>query len=74
MKIEVIEAFYGRPDEEKDFIMFLEGSSVDVSDDFGNAMIKKGHARLAGPAKPIRGAIIAPSVNQPTEEKVDEAK
>ena len=72
MKIEVIETFYGRPEENSEFVMFLAGARVDVPDDFGNSMIEKGHAKLAGPAKPVRGSAPAPSVNQPTEEKVDE--
>lgn len=73
MKIEVIETFYGRPDETKDFIMFLAGVVVDVTDDFGHAMIEKGHAKLAGPAKHVRGSSPTPPVPQQTEEKVDEA-
>lgn len=72
MKIEAIETFYGRPDETKDFIMFLAGAVADVPDDFGNAMIEKGHAKPAGPAKHVRGPAPALPVNQPTEEKVNE--
>jgi len=74
MKIEVVETFHGRPDEGGEFIMFLAGARVDVPDDFGNAMIEKGHAKLAGPVKPTRGSSPIPPVPQQTEEKVDETK
>jgi hypothetical protein len=76
MKIEVVETFSGRPDEAKDFILYLEGAVTDVPDAFGKAMIEKGHAKLAGPAPRNHGgknAVAAP-VPQQTEERPNETE
>lgn len=50
MKIEIVEAFYGRPDETaEDFTLYLQGASVEVPDDFARMVIQKGLAKAASP-------------------------
>lgn len=47
MKIEIVQTFYGRPDESlaDDFTLFLEGGVVDVPDAFASMIISKGLAK-----------------------------
>jgi hypothetical protein len=53
MKIEVIQSFSGRPDEATDdFTMFLEGSTVEVPDAFGEMVVAKGLAKIARSKSP----------------------
>ncbi|MGJ0508856.1 MAG: hypothetical protein ACR652_17355 [Methylocystis sp.] len=53
MKIEVTQAFYGRPDESvAENTLFLEGAVVDVPDDFGKMVVAKALAKVAPAASP----------------------
>jgi hypothetical protein len=55
MKIEVVQTFYGRPDEaDPENTIFLAGAVVDVPDDFGKLVIAKALAKAVSANLPAR--------------------
>jgi hypothetical protein len=57
MKIEVVQSFYGRPDEAaEENTLFLERAVVEVPDEFGKMVIDKALAKAAGAAPPAKKA------------------
>ena len=55
MKIEVVQTFYGRPDEAaEENTIFLEGAIIDVPDDFAHMVIKKDLAKIVHAKHPAR--------------------
>lgn len=52
MKVVIIQSFEAYPNgEDKDPVAYLAGDrEIEVADDFGNMIIKKGHAKAATPA------------------------